>query len=66
MRVLCETKLEQYIGDEWPKYFACRPCVGDYVESANGNRLRVVSVTHVAGRTIDGGPCGALILELGK
>ena len=34
------------ITDMWPSYFACRPMVGDLVESTAGRRLIIKEVIH--------------------
>lgn len=46
MKVFCRTALDAFKRERWPEEMVCRPIVGDYVQSEDGIRLRVVSVTH--------------------
>ena len=47
--------------EKWPNYFATPPRVGDYVTSASGRRLQILTITHMydAGHPI-------IKIELGK
>lgn len=47
--------------DRWPTKFRYEPRMGEFVESTDGRRLKIIQVTHREG---DGGP--VVELELGK
>lgn len=44
--VQCFTNLDGYERERWPQTMACRPQLGDAVESVSGKVLKVVRVTH--------------------
>jgi hypothetical protein len=46
IHVICRTNLDAFARETWPKQMACRPVVGDSVESDSGKVLRVIGVTH--------------------
>lgn len=46
IHVICRTNLDAFAREAWPKEMACRPVVGDRVESTAGKVLQVVGVTH--------------------
>lgn len=46
IEVQCYTNLDGYAKCEWPTVMVAIPHIGDWVEAADGKRLRVCSVTH--------------------
>lgn len=60
IRAHCHTNLDDFKRCEWPDEFLAVPRVGDYVEAADGKRLRVCAITHLVippGRLGKPGPC---------
>jgi hypothetical protein len=49
--VQCYTNLEEYKGERWPDTMACRPIVGDRVESKSG--LAILAVRSVMHKQMD-------------
>ncbi len=47
INVACFTNLDAYKPEKWPRQLACRPQVGDTVESDTGKRLKVIQIIHV-------------------
>ncbi|KKL72051.1 hypothetical protein LCGC14_2088810 [marine sediment metagenome] len=52
IHVICRTNLDAFARETWPKEMACRPVVGDMVESAAGKVLRVIGITHSYGEVM--------------
>lgn len=46
IHVICRTNLDAFSRETWPKEMACRPVIGDTVESTAGKVLQVIGVTH--------------------
>lgn len=44
--VHCYTNLDHYQTEIWPKYFCCRPQIGDYVQAESGKTLRICGIVH--------------------
>lgn len=43
----CHTNLDDYQRYEWPKELACRPIVGDCIQTLDGKKaLKIVRITH--------------------
>ena len=47
IKVYCFTDIVEFSEEVWPRIFACRPIVGDYVESEAGAKLTIISICHV-------------------
>lgn len=43
---ICFTNLDEFAREQWPNFVACRPIVGDKVESSSGKQLKVCAITH--------------------
>lgn len=61
----CYTKIYGFKTDEWPTIFAIVPWVGDYVKSANGTTLKVITITHTE-KKIPTSQEPYVLIELGK
>ena len=42
----CRTNLDDYERDNWPEVFVSVPRKGEYVQSKQNNRLKVVCIIH--------------------
>lgn len=50
IRGICHTNLDDYKQEKFPEYFVVVPRIGEHVQSENGKRLKVVSITHCWGK----------------
>ena len=50
IKALCQTNLDNYKKEKWPKVFCTRPLVGEIVESEDRAILKIVSITHYMGK----------------
>lgn len=46
INVWCHTNIDEFHTQIWPSKVACRPMVGDFIESKDGTTLRIVRIVH--------------------
>lgn len=42
----CHTNLDDFKNETWPTVLSCRPEIDDYIQSKNGKKLKINSITH--------------------
>ena len=51
IKVSCFTNLDDYRRRQWPQELYCRPMLGDYVRSVDGDvELKIVRIVHTVGK----------------
>jgi hypothetical protein len=48
--IYCFTNIDDYQRKSWPESLACRPLVGDWMQSTDGLTLKVGRITHAIRR----------------
>lgn len=65
-KYVCRTNLDSHKMDEWPEDFVGMPQVGQWVKSAGGRILKIVSITHCCQTDLDGIKRPLVVIELHK